>query len=238
MWGQVFIDRTTTWHARIIPTRVGTRHYPANLSKTAGDHPHACGDKSFSTQRAHVSPGSSPRVWGQDTIDIGTKKQLGIIPTRVGTSCCKQVKHGRNQDHPHACGDKAVTQLYRSKDRGSSPRVWGQAMPILICSLFKRIIPTRVGTSCRKSDINKLSKDHPHACGDKYRKWLIFPLTRGSSPRVWGQVIFGRQLQGNHRIIPTRVGTRLDLMPRYINAKDHPHACGDKCRIANWKASS
>ena len=181
------------------------------------DHPHACGDKSFSTQRAHVSPGSSPRVWGQDTIDIGTKKQLGIIPTRVGTSCCKQVKHGRNQDHPHACGDKAVTQLYRSKDRGSSPRVWGQAMPILICSLFKRIIPTRVGTSCRKSDINKLSKDHPHACGDK----LLFSgnshIKRGSSPRVWGQVLNAPENCIVLRIIPTRVGTsRIEEIGRIL----------------------
>ena len=156
---------------------MGTRAFQRKERMSRPDHPHACGDKTKKRKPSANAKRSSPRVWGQDTIDIGTKKQLGIIPTRVGTSCCKQVKHGRNQDHPHACGDKAVTQLYRSKDRGSSPR-------------------------------------------------------------VWGQVIFGRQLQGNHRIIPTRVGTRLDLMPRYINAKDHPHACGDKCRIANWKASS
>ena len=50
---------------KIIPTRVGTRHYPANLSKTAGDHPHACGDKTGLTDKNGKKIGSSPRVWGQ-----------------------------------------------------------------------------------------------------------------------------------------------------------------------------
>ncbi len=65
MWGQV--DRHTCYLCcqRIIPTRVGTRHYPANLSKTAGDHPHACGDKSSLSFLAKEEQGSSPRVWGQ-----------------------------------------------------------------------------------------------------------------------------------------------------------------------------
>ena len=45
---------------------------------------------------------------------------------------------------------------------------------------------------------------------------------------MWGQVIFGRQLQGNHRIIPTRVGTRVLRKKMVLSLEDHPHACGDK----------
>ena len=35
------------------------------------------------------------------------------------------------------------------------------------------------------------------------------------------------------------MGTRLDLMPRYINAKDHPHAYGDKiCSSSSFSTLS
>ena len=88
----------------------------------------------------------------------------------------------------------------------------------------------RVGTSNKFCDVLNKIKDHPHACGDKIYITLLRFFDIGSSPCVWGQVFFFGD--GNRRkgIIPMRVGTRLELMPRYINAKDHPHACGDKAQ--------
>ena len=51
--------------------------------------------------------------------------------------------------------------------RGSSPRVWGQVLIILMMSIYLRIIPTRVGTSTKEGKQVEYNKDHPHACGDK-----------------------------------------------------------------------
>ena len=51
-------------------------------------------------------------------------------------------------------------------------------------------------------------KDHPHAYGDKYGKEVIAMIDKGSSPRVWGQVVFVATLVAAQRIIPTRMGTR------------------------------
>ena len=147
VWGQVFIDRTTTWHARIIPTRVGTRHYPANLSKTAGDHPHACGDKSSLSFLAKEEQGSSPRVWGQALATSSSSYGRGIIPTRVGTSTHLRAKSLSAQDHPHACGDKQLATCFTTLTLGSSPRVWGQVRCAAAILRVERIIPTRVGTS-------------------------------------------------------------------------------------------
>ena len=146
VWGQVFIDRTTTWHARIIPTRVGTRHYPANLSKTAGDHPHACGDKSSLSFLAKEEQGSSPRVWGQALATSSSSYGRGIIPTRVGTSTHLRAKSLSAQDHPHACGDKQLATCFTTLTLGSSPRVWGQVRCAAAILRVERIIPTRVGT--------------------------------------------------------------------------------------------
>ena len=106
--------------------------------------------------------------------------------------------------------------------------MWGQALARINCVQSSGIIPTRVGTRCRKADINALSKDHPHACGDKlYVESIAIPV-QGSSPRVWGQAnyLFIRTVKG--RIIPTRVGTRVTAEQFPNLAEDHPHACGDK----------
>ncbi len=147
VWGQVFIDRTTTWHARIIPTRVGTR--PPMIASASGvsDHPHACGDKTLSSKSLKDCWGSSPRVWGQVIAKFFSKGRTRIIPTRVGTSFGNVIIFVWKRDHPHACGDKGTRRLNRSQSPGSSPRVWGQGFSCLSVLYHRRIIPTRVGTS-------------------------------------------------------------------------------------------
>ena len=73
-----------------------------------------------------------------------------------------------------------------------------------------------------------IKKDHPHACGDKTGIVKAVPAFTGSSPRVWGQVTHLVAPPYLDRIIPTRVGTRNDVVILSEYAEDHPHACGDK----------
>ena len=92
-------------------------------------------------------------------------------------------------DHPHACGDKIEMIRGDGDKTGSSPRVWGQVNHGHAKGFRPRIIPTRVGTRSSCTVLFFCGKDHPHACGDKW-----YPLqekidARGSSPRVWGQVM-------------------------------------------------
>ena len=174
--------------------------------------------------------GSSPRVWGQVIDKIGKLEKLGIIPTRVGTSCYNKLCPHCVGDHPHACGDKLFLGYHRLCCHGSSPRVWGQGQIINNFITKIRIIPTRVGTSLLLSQRIRGFRDHPHACGDKFDMRFPQAFALGSSPRVWGQgrsTTFGRTFRG---IIPTRVGT--SQIAQFVNAvgKDHPHACGDKSR--------
>ena len=147
VWGQDFRPEGRGLKPSIIPTRVGTRHYPANLSKTAGDHPHACGDKSSLSFLAKEEQGSSPRVWGQALATSSSSYGRGIIPTRVGTSTHLRAKSLSAQDHPHACGDKQLATCFTTLTLGSSPRVWGQVRCAAAILRVERIIPTRVGTS-------------------------------------------------------------------------------------------
>ena len=111
------------------------------------------------------------------------------------------------RDHPHAYGDKAVYSPNALSMSGSSPRVWGQGRDLKQSDFSDRIIPTRMGTSCRANIPCCQCRDHPHAYGDKRSFAPFVSLSIGSSPRVWGQGniccchIFTR------RIIPTRMGT-------------------------------
>ena len=73
-----------------------------------------------------------------------------------------------------------------------------------------------------------LTKDHPHAYGDKGSVYQKTAWYRGSSPRVWGQAKQEELRKAQARIIPTRVGTSLTWLSSDDVAEDHPHACGDK----------
>ena len=75
-----------------------------------------------------------------------------------------------------------------------------------------RIIPTRVGTRGYASSHGDPEKDHPHACGDKLRRYSVQMSILGSSPRVWGQVEQLRKSEQPDRIIPTRVGTSFSYL--------------------------
>ena len=106
VWGQDRAARTGSLRVGIIPTRVGTRPTYDENGNCTQDHPHACGDKLSHIFNLSLIPGSSPRVWGQVIANYIYRAQIGIIPTRVGTSFSPFTVPVPHRDHPHACGDK------------------------------------------------------------------------------------------------------------------------------------
>ena len=92
--------------------------------------------------------------------------------------------------------------------------MWGQAIGGEVLGALIRIIPTRVGTSGFISQNRVQPEDHPHACGDKRMDVWILCASRGSSPRVWGQVIGQHGQVTAAGIIPTRVGTSVRISSR------------------------
>ena len=94
-------------------------------------------------------------------------RKIGIIPTRMGTRLSAHNALRHLQDHPHAYGDKFGNYTAGLDKKGSSPRVWGQGFYLKHGKLPFRIIPTRMGTSIKKSLGVMTLKDHPHAYGDK-----------------------------------------------------------------------
>ena len=85
-----------------------------------------------------------------------------------------------------------------------------------------------MGTSKQIAHFEINITDHPHAYGDKLDNPICAPHAPGSSPRVWGQVKGGDEMELSSRIIPTRMGTRISSSLYSAIGKDHPHAYGDK----------
>ncbi len=167
MWGQAWLVSSFLISLAIIPTRVGTSIHQDEATPHLQDHPHACGDKYTFKSKELERTGSSPRVWGQAACDLLHYAYAGIIPTRVGTSAVCRSYFTSREDHPHACGDKFLQLFFQRHSSGSSPRVWGQVFDIFSAAIATGIIPTRVGTRTADYSSDALSRDHPHACGDK-----------------------------------------------------------------------
>ena len=68
VWGQVPRPLGKVKKASIIPTRMGTSPRQIQTSEFGADHPHAYGDKIAYILHACKVMGSSPRVWGQDSV--------------------------------------------------------------------------------------------------------------------------------------------------------------------------
>ena len=68
---------------------------------------------------------------------------------------------------------------------------------------------------------------HPHGCGEHRTHDISSDDKGGSSPRVWGTLLYTVLARGTLRFIPTGVGNTIyaDTPPKRVPV--HPHGCGE-----------
>ncbi len=86
LWGTGRVGCHGIRAVRFIPTPVGNGHRRADDHFAAAVHPHACGERGEATDGEDVVTGSSPRLWGTDSI-IAASSAISAV-------------------HPHACGER------------------------------------------------------------------------------------------------------------------------------------
>jgi len=60
------------------------------------------------------------------------------------------------------------------------------------------------------------------------------PQGIGSSPRMWGTLLFSPVKEGVNRFIPTHVGNSLRREYEELRRPVHPHACGELFRFRDF----
>ena len=191
-------------------------------------HPHACGERLPRVSFRKASAGSSPRMWGTPQGTLRVLDRDRFIPTHVGNARRRTSPASLPPVHPHACGERfSSTKLGRSPT-GSSPRMWGTHRRVNQRHHVGRFIPTHVGNASRSRPGCRRRPVHPHACGERLDDVHWSTMRGGSSPRMWGTLLFPVDHQLELRFIPTHVGNA----PRWRTATSrrpvHPHACGER----------
>ena len=109
---------------------------------------------------------------------------------------------------------------------GPSPRAWGSQRTGALLVCHNRSIPTCVGLTNPVGLAEICLTVHPHVRGAHRRVSGSRPSIHGPSPRAWGSLAPGGDLEQFQRSIPTCVG--LTGMPRVISQGRtvHPHVRG------------
>ena len=197
---------------RFIPTHVGNARAACAAPGRAAVHPHARGERMCMMLEPLFDYGSSPRTWGTRGDGADAAQPARFIPTHVGNA---QATAGRNKTRP-----------------GSSPRTWGTLQNQLLFGPVARFIPTHVGNAVLSGMEWFMVSVHPHARGERDGVRPLRWWESGSSPRTWGTHRAGADVLLLGRFIPTHVGNAPSSTRPSPAAAVHPHARGERARLA------
>ena len=134
--------------------------------------------------------------------------------------------------HPHGCGEHSLRGAPRTPCAGSSPRVWGTLLLLLVLWFLVRFIPTGVGNTTKRYGEISGKTVHPHGCGEHSSTVQPLPVDNGSSPRVWGTLVLVWFPGFVLRFIPTGVGNTCGVPTPTDRKPVHPHGCGEHATVA------
>ena len=190
-------------------------------------HPHGCGEHTLVGERPMADTGSSPRVWGTQSVVLPDCLGTGLIPTGVGNTIMSGSAGRLMGAHPHGCGEHHVESHHVRVRRGSSPRVWGTRPPLRPTRPSARLIPTGVGNTNPLTVHDNPCRAHPHGCGEHGHVRCKRGVNEGSSPRVWGTRHGHTDRSRGKRLIPTGVGNTKANVIGSCRCWAHPHGCGE-----------
>ena len=130
-----------------------------------------------------------------------------FIPTPVGNTPPNADHKDMAPVHPHACGEHKTAIPSKSREDGSSPRLWGTLGSGEIAYPHISVHPHACGEHGIAERRNPVEPAvHPHACGEHWFGESIGSYGAGSSPRLWGTLHRADSDNTSFRFIPTPVG--------------------------------
>ena len=110
---------------------------------------------------------------------------------------------------------------------GSSPRVWGTLLMSGRSGWVGRFIPACVGNSVQIPAVPNQIPVHPRVCGELWARHGGRRRICGSSPRVWGTLLYPPFVPVYFRFIPACVGNSFSGIGTNGEAPVHPRVCGE-----------
>ena len=190
LWGKLTGIASTDIKTRFIPTPVGkTMKVILRLALTTV-HPHACGEN-FSLQDIcdAVDRFIPTPVGKTPAFDVSSGEEVWFIPTPVGKTLSAPDASRARAVHPHACGENAPSKLGKVIGNSVHPHACGENDSAIHCKLcWARFIPTPVGKTplCRRVCLS-VFRFIPTPVGKTHSSGISRPISRGSSPRLWGK---------------------------------------------------
>ena len=165
---------------------------------------------------------------GKGATGQNTMNNTGITPAHAGKRTTFVRLSQSSKDHPRACGEKSVALVCTTWLTGSPPRMRGKGIVPCIQRLFGGITPAHAGKSFAFFFTHGFCRDHPRACGEKFRGYVKIWNEWGSPPRMRGKVNALPFRGYVKRITPAHAGKRNSFTKSFQEHGDHPRACGEK----------
>ena len=211
-----------------IPTPVGNACCGYRSADAGAVHPHARGERGDLAPVGEPHLGSSPRPWGTRVEAARVVPVSRFIPTPVGNAPGLWSVIVTRAVHPHARGERSISQPQLKRGHGSSPRPWGTLVVVVVVVLVVRFIPTPVGNAGFVVSVVSVWSVHPHARGERSGAVVSDRYEGGSSPRPWGTLHITTPTETRSRFIPTPVGNARSGCGRCVGRTVHPHARGER----------
>ena len=125
VWGNLSSRYLRQAQIRSIPTCVGQPENGRLYVEADEVYPHVCGATVEATDKAGKAIGLSPRVWGNRDAPANLQRIVGSIPTCVGQPVLRDDNIQCQKVYPHVCGATSFARTFLPRNKGLSPRVWG-----------------------------------------------------------------------------------------------------------------
>lgn len=110
----------------------------------------------------------------------------------------------------------------------SPPRVRGKVVAFFVYIQLGGITPAYAGKRGLSTTTGRGWKDHPRVCGEKKAELTPDELSRGSPPRMRGNVHVSPGQVGGVGITPAYAGKSVHFLSGHSFFWDHPRVCGEK----------
>ena len=212
---------------RIIPAYAGSTCSRLTTRLFAWDHPRVCGEHTHPANGRERGAGSSPRMRGAPPYLGRDAGRGGIIPAYAGSTLRRGPFRFARGDHPRVCGEHPPRDWSRFKASGSSPRMRGALIKVLILLLHMGIIPAYAGSTKAAAARRAAAEDHPRVCGEHGNRTFQQSFDKGSSPRMRGAPVADAAGLHEFGIIPAYAGSTRAGGFTMVATGDHPRVCGE-----------